>query len=98
MSASLVLGILLLKNFDEYDQISSGGDYAKVVAWLLIANSVVSLIDLIIGCIGLQFATSYLLVLVRLHKFLIARDCFIALIFIQTYNHKYVLVHYVCTL
>ena len=60
MIASLVLGILLLKNFDEYDQVSSGGDYAKVVAWLLIVNSVVSLIDLIIGCIDLKFATNCL--------------------------------------
>ena len=67
MITSLVLGILLLKNFNEYDQVSSGGDYAKVVAWLLIVNSVVSLIDLIIGCVGLKFATSCLLVLVRSH-------------------------------
>ena len=59
-----MIGILLLNNFDEYDQLSSGGSYAELVAWLLIANGVVSMIDLLIGCCGLRFASNYLLTLV----------------------------------
>ena len=60
----MVLGIFLLKDFDEYDELSSGGDYAEVVAWLLIANSVVSLIDILIGFFGLRLSSICLLMLV----------------------------------
>ena len=64
LSIPLIIGVLLLKDFDEYDELSSGGDYAKVVAWLLIANSVISLIDLLIGFFGLRFSSNCLLMLV----------------------------------
>ncbi|XP_065891253.1 CD151 antigen-like [Dysidea avara] len=64
--SSLVIGILLLTDYDDYEDLSSGGTYAKAVAWVLIVNSIVSFVGGIIGCFGLRLANRCLLSLYTL--------------------------------
>ena len=65
--SSLVIGILLLTDYDDYEDLSSGGTYAKAVAWVLIVNSIVSFVGGIIGCFGLRLANRCLLSLVCMY-------------------------------
>jgi len=62
--SSLAIGIVLLTDYDDYDELSSGGTYAEIVAWVLITNSIVSFVGGIIGWFGLRLANRYLLSIV----------------------------------
>jgi len=62
--SSLAIGIVLLTDYNVYDELSLGGTYAEIVAWVLIANSIVSFVGGITGCFGLRLANRYLLSIV----------------------------------
>jgi len=65
--SSLAIGIVLLTDYDDYEELSSGGTYAEIVAWVLIANSIVSFVGGVIGCFGLRLANRYLLSIVCIY-------------------------------